>query len=88
MKIKKKKKTQISIQQYSRQQLICVLDAEHDLKNSVFKVIGYFKYEFNFFFVLKFLTGRLSIGCWSVHLVSGRLDVGWWSVGRIVGGLC
>ena len=47
---------------------MCVHDAEHDFKNSVFKVIGYAKYEFKFFLVPKCLTGR-----WSVHLVGGRL---------------
>ena len=52
---------------------MCVHDAEHDFKNSVFKVIGNAKYEFKFFLVLKFLTGR-----WSVDQ---------WSVGRLVGGL-
>ena len=52
---------------------MCVHDAEHDFKNSVFKVIGYVKYEFKFFLVLKFLTGRLSVGRW---LVVG------WSFGR------
>ena len=53
---------------------MCVHDAEHDFKHSVFKVIVYVKYEFRLFLVLKFLTGR-----WSV---------GWWSVGRwsVVGG--
>ena len=72
---------------------MCVHDAEHDFKYSVFKVIVYVKYEFKFFLVLKFLTGR-----WSVHLVGGRLVSGWWSVvgwsvsrwsvvgGRLVGG--
>ena len=54
----------------------CVNNAEHDFKNSVFKVISYVKYEFNFFLVLKFLTGRWSVGQWSVHVVGGRL-VGW-----------
>ena len=60
-------------------QLMCVHDAEHDFQNSVFKVIGYFKCEFKFFLVLKFLTSRWSVGrcIWSV--------VGW-SVGRLVGG--
>ena len=52
---------------------MCVHDAEHNFQTSVFKVIGYVKYEFKFFLVLKFHTGR-----WSV----GRC-----SVGRLVGGL-
>ena len=62
---------------------MCVHDAEHDFQNSVFKVIDYVKYEFKFFLVLKFLTGRWSFVRWSV--------VGWlvgrWSVvaGRLVG---
>ena len=34
-----------------------VHDANHDFKNSVFKVIVYVKHEFRFFLVLKFLTG-------------------------------
>ena len=50
---------------------MCVYDAGHDFKNSVFKFIGYVKYELKFFLVFKFLTGR-----WSVHSVGGRL-VGW-----------
>ena len=72
---------------------MCVHDAEHDFQNSVFKVIGYVKYEFNFFLVLKFLTSRWSFGWWSVHLVGGwlvgdRWSVVGWSVGRwsVVGG--
>ena len=58
-------------------------DAEHDFKDSVFKVIGHVKDEFRFFMLLKFLTGR-----WLVHLVGGRLVGGRWSVGRwlMVGG--
>ena len=40
-------------------------DAEHDFKYSVFKVTVYVKYEFIFFLVLTFLTGRLSVGRWS-----------------------
>ena len=51
-----------------------VHDAEHDFKNSVFKVIGHVKCEFKFLLVLKFLTGPWSAGRWSV--VGGRL-VGW-----------
>ena len=54
---------------------MCVHDAEQDFKNSVFKVIGYVKYEFKFFLILKFLKSW-----WSVHLVGGRLVGGWWSV--------
>ena len=53
-----------------------VYDAEPDFKNSLFKVIGCVKYEFKFFLVFKFLTGRWSVGWWSMHLVGGRL-VGW-----------
>ena len=41
-----------------------VHDAEDDFKNSLFKVMGYDKYEFRFSLILKFLTGL-----WSVHLV-------------------
>ena len=52
---------------------MCVHDAEHNFQNSVFKIIGYVKYEFRFFLVLKFLIGRGSVGRWSV--------------GRLVGGL-
>ena len=52
---------------------MCVHDAEHNFRNSIFKVIGYVKYEFKFFLVLKFLTGRWSVGRWPVHLVGGRL---------------
>ena len=52
---------------------MCVHDAEHDFKNSVFKVTGYVNYEFNFFLVLKFLSGRWSVGQWSVHGVGARL---------------
>ena len=48
-------------------------DAENDFKNSLFKAIGYVKYEFQFFLFLKFLTGRWSVGRWPV--VS-------WSVGK------
>ena len=55
---------------------MCVHDAEHDFENSVFNAIGYAKYEFRFFLVLKFLTGR-----WLVRLFGGR-----WSDGRVVGG--
>ena len=60
---------------------MCVHDAEHDFKYSVFKVIVYLKYEFKFFLVLKFLTGRWSVDRWLVYLVGGRLAggqlVGW-----------
>ena len=52
---------------------MCVHDAEHDFENSVFNAIGYVKYEFRFFLVLKFLTGR-----WSVRLFGGRLVGGRW----------
>ena len=55
---------------------MCVHDGEHDFQNSVFKVIVYVKYEFNFFLVPKFLTGRWLVGWCSVHLVGGWL-VGW-----------
>ena len=61
-------------------------DAENDFKNSLFKVIGYVKYEFQFFLVLKFLTGRWSVGRWSV--AGGQL-VGWKMIcvgSRLVGG--
>ena len=65
---------------------MCVHDAEHDFQNSVFKIIGYVKYEFKFFLVLKFLTGRWSVG-WCVWSVVGW-SVGRWSVagGRLVDG--
>ena len=58
-------------------------DADNDFKNSLFKVIGYVKYEFQFFVVLKLLTGRWSVGRWPVVSWS----VGKWSVvgGRLVG---
>ena len=39
-----------------------VYDADHDIKNSLFKVIGYVKHEFKFFLVLKFITGRWLVG--------------------------
>ena len=42
------------------------------------KVIGYIKYEFNFFVVLKLLTGRWLVGQWSVHVVVDRLVDGEW----------
>ena len=58
-------------------QLMCVHDAEHYIEYSVYKVIVYVKYEFKFFLVLKFLTGRWSVSWWSVHLVGGRLFCGW-----------
>ena len=67
-------------------QLICVHDAEDDFKNFVFKIIGYVKYEFKFFLVLKFLTDMGLVG-WSVFDAFGqcRLVIGRWSVvlGRI-----
>ena len=59
---------------------MCVDDAEHDFKNSLFKTIVYVKYEF----LLVGAFGQWSVGRWSV--------VGWsvsrWSVvgGRLVGG--
>ena len=46
-------------------------DAEHDFKNSLFKVIGYVKYELKCFLVLKFFYW--SVGRWSVHLVRSWL---------------
>ena len=55
-----------------------VHDAEHDFQNFVFKIIGYVNYESKFFLVLKFLTGRWSVGRRSVHLVGGRLVGGLW----------
>ena len=65
---------------------MCVHDAEHCFKYSVFKVIVYVQYEFKIFLVLKCLTGWWSVDHWSVHLVGGRLVVGGrWSVGRLVG---
>ena len=60
-------------------QLMCVHDSEHDFQNFVFSIIGYVKYEFKFFLVLKFLASRWSVGRWSVHLVGA---FGRWSVGR------
>ena len=53
-----------------------VHDTEHDCKNSLFKVITYVKYEFKYFLVLKFLTGRWWVVRWSAHLIGGRL-IGW-----------
>ena len=63
---------------------MCVHDEEHDFQNSAFKVIGYVKYEFKFFLVLKFHTGRWSVGRCSLD----RWSVLGWSVGRwsVVGG--
>ena len=55
-------------------QLMCVHDVEHVFKYSVFKVAVYVKYEFKYFLVLKFLTGRLVGGRWLI----GRLVGGWW----------
>ena len=65
---------------------MCVHNAEHDFQNSIFKIIGYIKYEFKSFLVLKFLTGRWLVGRWSVHLVGGRLVGGRRSLGCLVGG--
>ena len=67
---------------------MCVHDAEHDFENSVFNAIGYVKYEFRFFLVLKFLTGRWSVRLSGGRLVGGRWSVVGWSVGRwsVVGG--
>ena len=56
--------THLSIQQYSRKSIMCVHDVEHDFKYSVFKVVVYVKHEFTFFLVLKFFTGRWSVGRW------------------------
>ena len=53
---------------------MCVHDAEHEFKISVFKVIVYVKYEFSFFWSSNFL------------LVGGQLVGGRWSVGCLVGG--
>ena len=66
-----------------QQQLMREHDAEHDFKSTLFKVIGYVRYEFKFYLILKFLTGRWSFGRWSVVVWSG----GRWSVvgGRLVG---
>ena len=61
---------------------MCVHDAEHDFENSVFNAIGYVKYEFRFFLVLKFLTGRWSVRLFGGRLVGGRWSVVGWSVGR------
>ena len=52
---------------------MCMYDAGLDFKASVFKVTVYVKYEFKFFLVLKFLTGRWLFSQWLVHLVGGRL---------------
>ena len=62
---------------------MCVHDAEHDFKNSVFKVIVYVTYEFRFFLVLWSGIG------WSVVGAFSRWSVGRWSVGSwsLVGGL-
>ena len=61
--LEKKTHTHISIQQYSL--TICMHDVEHDLKYSVFKVVVYVKYEFNF--------SGLQIYYWSV--------IGWLVIG-------
>ena len=61
--------------------LMYVHDAEHKFKKFVFKVIDYVKYEFSFFLVLKFLTGRWSVSRFSVGrclVVGGRLVDGLW----------
>ena len=50
---------------------MCVHDAEHDIKNSIFKV--YAKYLFRFFLALKFLKGWWSVSWWLKRLVGGRL---------------
>ena len=63
---------------------MCVHDAEHDFQNSIFKIIGYIKYEFKFFLVLKFLTGRWLVGRWSVHLVGWSMVGGRWVVWLVV----
>ena len=71
---------------------MCMHDTEHDLKNSVFKVIAYIKYEFRFFWSSNFLlVSRLLVGAfcrWSggrwlvVSLLVGRWSVvGGWLVG-------
>ena len=52
---------------------MCVHDAEHDLKCSVFKDMVYVKYEFKFFLAFKFLTGWWLVGRWLVHMVGGQL---------------
>ena len=41
---------------------MCVHDTEHDLKNTVFKVMVYIKYEFRFFWSSSFLL----VGGWLV----------------------
>ena len=41
---------------------MCVNDAEHDFKYSVFKVVVHVKYEFKFSVVLIFLTGQRLVG--------------------------
>ena len=56
---------------------MCVNDAEHDFKYSVFKVVVHVKYEFKFSVVLIFLTGQWLVGQFSVHLVGGQLVSGW-----------
>ena len=55
---------------------MCVNDAEHDFKNSVFKVIVYVKYKFRFFLS----SNQLLVGG---RLVGGRF-VGWQVVGQSV----
>ena len=57
---------------------MCVYDAEHDFQNSVFKVIGYVKYEFRLFLVLKFLlVSRRLVGGRCIWSVVGWSVVGW-----------
>ena len=48
MKTKKRKNTHEHTTIFPKR-LMCVQDAEHDFKNSAFKVIVYVKYEFKFF---------------------------------------
>ena len=46
-----------------------VYDAEHNFKNSLFKVMS--NMNSNFFLVLKFPTGRWSVERWSMGLIGG-----------------
>ena len=61
---------------------MCVHDAEHDFKYSVFKVVVHVKYEFKFSLVLIFLT----VSGWLVSFRCIWLVVSWsvvgWSVGK------
>ena len=62
-----------------------VYDAQHNFKNSLFKVMS--NMNSNFFLILKFPTSRWSAERWSMDLIGGWQIGGRWSVGWLVGGL-